>query len=123
MAVGRPFKKVIMCLRLEKRVKPTNEIREVYKAFEYWSGELKPPYWSLTQPESEGIRENVVRGEWLQSRSGPGFHFFLREDEAVDWGRIHAANKILKVQVRRITGFGTEVRGYEAGVAQEIYIP
>ena len=111
-----------MCLDITKTLRPTKKIVSGYKAFiEHRNGDLTVSYHSLNGKDRE-----VIRGKWLQSAAGPGFHFFYKKEDAEKWGGIHNGhfyNKVLRVKVRRITGTGSEAFGMLAGVAQEIIIP
>ena len=114
-----------MCMDVSEKVKPTLKTVTVYKAFQRdWNTEeLRTSYHPLV-----GEKRNVIRGKWLTSKKGPGFHFFFTESDAQNWGRIHNgySGVVLPVKVRKITGTGYLPgigQALKAGVAREIIIP
>lgn len=86
-----------------KRAKSDNRTRRGWKTFVF------------------GAPTANLRGRWLRSTQGPGFHIFKRKKDAVDYARGLDFSVVERVQYRHVLLEGDE-NGAPAITAEYLYI-
>lgn len=106
-----------MCVDITKRVnRPT---RRIVKAWKIIKLDSDPEYW-----RPWGFSQYVFkRGKWMEANHPDyGFQAFADERKA-KWNTLRGNERLVKVRMRKIEGYGTDYLNRRVIFAREIFVP